>query len=830
MTVNEVLMSAGSWSIQLSPVIPRSILDRLDYFGHIAIVPGRVDPRAYGDDLLTAARYVGVLRERDLGDSAKISGAGMVVWLGDEDDKGDIFENATTFASASFANTIRGLLPASGAITEGTLYSVAGAYSGTHQWESSRKAIQYVCDTFGAEYRVNNDGTLDAGLDSDLFNTDNPTCVVVRRNAGRDMRLTGIPGSFETQRDVEDFTTRVVLLAEGEGAAIATGDADINPALNPYKDIHGNTVVRTRLVSESDTSSGNADVRAQLQLNRFTSTRDALQLSATDYEIRGSFEVGDTVWVYDVDSGLVDTANEITFQGQRINPIALRAVETTWPVTEGMTVAYRAGDGTWYDLTDYVVYEGQAATQIVVGELSRSLTSSGFEPVGSRPNADTSVPGVPTFVEPFTGSVFLDARGFSRAQLMVKWSAPLNADGSTILDGDHYEIRYAVDTDQVYPARWEQIEAAGQRWEDLQLWGQPLASPDTGWNLAYSPWGDTSIVIQDLSPGVGYDFQIRAVDKAGNIGEWSATTTALATPDNIAPSTPAAPSVAASRIAIQVTHTLGKASGGTYNLEADLDHFDVHVGYSETYAPDDSTRVGKLKASSGMIAGQIPAVGTFQVEQTDAVYVKVIAVDIAGNASNASDAATVTAELIDDAHISDLTVSKVTAGSILADWIISASIKTADSGARVQMSGSGIQAYNDAGTETVNISSADGSVSIIGQMASGAAGDRVVINPSDATSPTIRFYPNSGTKYARIHSRTKVDEPDEVELYIQAGVNHENTARAILGVRSGTIEASIFDETSTNLIGGLLQVTEDYVLLQYGSHGVLINDSGYNPF
>jgi hypothetical protein len=39
------------------------------------------------------------------------------------------------------------------------------------------------------------------------------------------------------------------------------------------------------------------------------------------------------------------------------------------------------------------------------------------------------------------------------------------------------------------------------------------------------------------------------------------------------------------------------------------------------------------------------------------------------------DQATAAATLIDDAHISDLTVSKVTAGQIVADWVVGARIK-----------------------------------------------------------------------------------------------------------------------------------------------------------
>ena len=764
MAVQEVLKALGSWEVKLLPQTPRDVLDALDYFGHVAIVPGRLDPAQYGDNLLTTARYVGVVRTKTIGDDGRtnapqddlsVGGVGMAFWLGDEDGKGDVIENEIAPASASFATAINMLLPASGAVTAGTIYSVSGQYTGSHRYESPRSAISYVCDTMSTtsipvSWRVNGNGTLDAGPASNLFVV-NPTCVITTKDAGEDMSLRALPGSVDVTRDVEDYTTRVVLLAEGEGTSIATGAADISPATG-YKDIHGNALKLTRLVSESDTSTGNADTRAALQLSRFTSTRNALTLSTSDYDVHGSFVVGDRVWVYDPDSGLVDTSTEITFRGNRINPIKLQVTETAWAVTDGYTVAYRTATGTWINLTDYVEFETDATSTVTVGDFSRQLTDSSTEPVGSRPNADTSVPGQPVFIEPFTGVAYLDSRGFTRARVILSWNAPNNVDGSTVLDGSHYEIRYAVDTDMLYPATWSQVSQV--RWQDLQIWSQPFAAPEGQWQTMVVNWDTTTAQLQDLSPGVGYDVQIRAVDTTGNTGAWSSTTTFVASADNIPPSTPAAPSVAGSRIAVQITHTLGKSSGGTYNLESDLDHLEVHVSYEPTFTPDETTLKGKAVANAAMIQAAIPVVFTAQVEETSARYVRVVAVDKTGNKSGPSDAATATALLIDDAHISDLTVTKVTAGTIGADWIVGARIKTADTGSRVELNSAGLQAYNSGGTQTISIAAADGSVNIVGQLVSGTSGKRLEINPTATLLPEIRFYANTGagSDYAYINA------------------------------------------------------------------------------
>jgi hypothetical protein len=556
--------------------------------------------------------------------------------------------------------------------------------------------------------------------------------------------------------------------------------------------MRGELVNRTRVISESTTAPGNAAARAAYQLSRYVEPRHALTLTTDDYDVSGAFAVGDWAWIWDPDAGLVDPENEIVFRGERINPIRLRMVGASWPVRRGMTVAYRAQDGSWLDLTPYVVWEG-GETTVTVGDLLRALSDSSVEPVGPRPIPDSTIPGVVSWVLPFESGVYLSSSGETRAKMLVKWDLPLNVDGSTILDGDHYEIGYGV---------------------------SPVAADE--WQTGFAPWGDLQAMIWDLSPGIDYDFRIRAVDSSNNQGAWSVTQTEQTNADTIAPSTPAPPTVAGSQLAIQIAHTLGKASGGEWNLELDLHHLEVHVGASSGFTADETTLKGAVSAHAGMIVAQIPAVGTVPVAETTARWVRVVAVDEAGNRSAASSAVTATAVLIDDAHISDLTVTKVTAGTISSNWLIGASIRTASSGqrvelnatglhgynsggtelvtlsntgsftlrsassgarvdlsntsglqlynsggtrtvhldtdgsfelrsaasgARIQLDGNGLATYNSGGQQTVDIDAGTGSVTVVGQLATGFSGRRVVVDPS---TNDIRFYPASGSAYAYI--------------------------------------------------------------------------------
>jgi len=749
MPVTEVKQALGSFAVALRPTTPREVLDALTYLGHIAIVEGRLNPAEYGDELLAAARYVGVYRNRqndvdnrthNVDGIYRLQGVGMPFWLGDENGKGAVIEAAISSSGQPFASMIRSLLPDS--VAEGTLHSVPGIYVGSHQWVTPRQAIQYVCEVFGAEWRVNGDGSLDAGTIAQLYPPRAEAAMLVKHGYGRDLTFTAYKGKIDSAEDVEEFSTRVVVLAEGQGESIAKGTANIS--FNPYRDLFGNPVQLTRVVSESSTTAGNAAARAQIELAAVSTTRRSLRLAASDYDVAGTVAVGEYVWVYDPDTGLVNTDNEVEFRNQRINPARFRCVEMTWPITSDMTVAYRGPTGAWIDLTDYVRFEDRGDVSLTIGELPRSLSGGGGEPIGTRPSDDLSTPDTPTWNLPFFTSSYLDGLGNTRAQVLLAWHTPLNTDGSTVLDGLHYEIQYGL-------------------------------NPATDWTSVYAAWDATTTLIQDLSPGLGYDIRIRAADRYGHISAWSPTEQIIVSPDTIPPSTPAEPVVAGSLIAIQVVHELGQAAGGTFNLEADLDHLEIHVGATAVFTPDASTLVGKLPANVGMMLAQVAAVGTFQVTATTARWVKVIAVDASGNASSPSTAATATAQLIDDAHISTLTVSKITAGTLGANVVLGASIRTANSGARVELNSTGVHGFNSGGLETVSLLN-DGTFTLrsasTGARAEFSTGGVGLWNSSGVQTVSLAaangvFFMRSGTSGARVDLSTV----SGLQLYNSGGVN-----------------------------------------------------------
>lgn len=829
MTITEIQQALGSWELKLRENTPREILNGLTYFGHVVILPNSVNSGELGDHLLAPARYVGAYRGRSASNEFALRGSGMAFWLGDEDDKGDVFETAVTLTNATFAASVAALLPPSGAVIGGTIHAVPGTYTGTHRWQTPRKALDYVAQTFGAEWRVTNNATLDAGLIANLYVT-TPTAILLPRAAGRDLAMAAFLGRMELASDAEDYTTRVVLLAEGEGEQIATGSA--NAAPTPFNDIRGNDVKMTRVISESETSSDNANLRAQLQLAAFSGERQSISLSTQQFDIKGDFVVGDYLNVYDPDNGFIDSAREVYWEGQPINPVALRCVEMTWPVPEGWTVAFRDTNGVWLDLSPYYVPES-GETTIVVGDLSRSLATS--EPVGVRPNlppsggADTSIPAAPAFLSWAFGAYQTDVLSSTKAVIRVSWSTPLNIDASTITDGSHYEIRYRVSAVLGYAVKWAQLSPF--KWGELSAnkWGAPLSSPitlDPEWNYINIPWGTNETTILELTPGVTYEFQIRAVDAAypPHFGPYSASSFQTTTGDLFAPSTPAAPIVASSLIAIQVTHTLGKNSGGMFNLEPDLIRLNVHVGGSEVFYPSDDNKIGELTANIGMMSTATAAVGTFQVPQIEAIWVRVVAVDRMGNKSGPSPAVQATTELIDDQYISNLSVSKLLAGTINTGKISVASLIQVGTGGVVEID-RGIFRVNDAsgrplvqmgllpdGKYGLGIYDAAGAIQVrAGELVSGGYGMEAVDETGALVSlSTLAFGMESraaGGSYF-LSSGAYVPDPSGLSIPgVQIGTSrralvilsaeiHHSLSSSADPVRQGNMYVKVIDETT----------------------------------
>lgn len=844
MSVAEVTQALGSWSLTLKPETPRSVLDALDYFGHVAITTRRSEAAAQLDSLLTSARYVGVVRNIARDDATQpvtVGGSGMGFWLGDENDVGAVYQTPVALAGANFAAAVAALLPSSGAVTSGVVGSVAGTITQTFQWTSPRSALTQLCSLFSSgvtaaetvEWRVNGNATLDIGPVSGLYRT-NPVAALVRRNPGVDMSLRSLPGSFQNAGDVMNYATGVALLAAGTSGSTAVGTATL-PVI-PYKDLHGNTVQLTAMVSQSTTDPTNADAAAQDALNAVSLPKNALTLSTDEFDVRGVVAAGDYVWVQDPDAGLVDPTQEVRLRGDVLTPVLLRCVELDWPVTQGMGAAFRDKNGAWYDLSDYIEFE-DGVTNVIVGALSSALAAGG-EPIGSRPIADPSVPDVPVFGAFTTASYQSPSDGATKAQIQATWSTPLNTDGSTIVDGDHYEVQYrpGIGIFATNPS-YAQLATAGYTYAALAALGgtynQLIPPAVAEWKVTFVGWGTNTLLVQELTPGVEYEFQIRAVDTATppNAGAWSATTIVQASRDTIAPQTPDAPTVAANLLALQVTWDCGSASGGTYNQASDLNHIEVHGSYDPLFAPTPATKLGSLTATIANIGGQIPVVGAFTIPPgqppAQNMFVRVVAVDTAGNRSNPSASAGATILLLPDEYIESLTATKITAGTIEADILVAGMLATALAGARAGLDITGLWAYDAAGDRTFFANAATGQVTL----SSSGAGQRVALDTLFDLTPygvpeivdALVFYTDAVSTPAVLAGYTTAEgvggtlvmsaAPAALSAALGAWGVASNYAPALSLKSAGAATLAYVDSTSTNYSGGAVQATPQLLFL-----------------
>ena len=704
MAVTTRLMSPGNYSVNFSQEFtPTEIIEAIQEWGHIVITPQQVDVDTLADsDILSAATYTGIVLNRTLEEGVvTVSGQGLELYMGDGAAKGMVIAESnnvgkvriytgTTLAEALFNSTAQTnkplgiMLDEAGntqAITQGTINNPAGTYTGQHFVETALSALKFICETLDVEYRVNPQGTLDAGPAANLFNgvgTSEPNTIVVKTAYGEDPALEGIvPQGLRTEFDATDWVSRVDFTGEVgffDTATDVAGEANI--ASNPYKDLHGNALKRVGLVQEPDIPAANLNDRASTMLNELSRVKKILNLDLTQYEVNGDLSAGDFIYAFDPDIGFVDSSAdataesrdkyEVTFRGEVINPVKVRVIGLTFPIIDSMGVYFRDKDGNYTDLSEYVQYESGSA-QVELGDVIRTIGDDlRFSEYSlSRETAGAfSIPDLPSTPTLQSGT-YLNATGDSAGFVRVVVAKPTNIDGSQITDGSHYRVRYKKTTDSQYSYA----------------------------NFPYTGVSSESLLIQDLTVGSTYDVGVAVVDKSGfkKMSAYDGTGEDLYTnsssvnanfatnarveieKDGQAPSKPKAATIAAGPLRVQVTHYLGKdgtdGNGnpfGNFTLEGDVDHLDVYAvtqsGNSANFTVATSNKIGEVRVTSGNLLQNIPVIATIELEDSEDYYFRIVAVDKSGNSSDPSDGQTATANLIAEANIADATITTAKIG------------------------------------------------------------------------------------------------------------------------------------------------------------------------
>lgn len=367
MSIREVFDSPGSFRVRLRDDTPSSVRKAINPFDHLVILAQGAEDHTLFDDatLLAEARFAGPIM-RPIYDKGPfvVEGHGMGWHLGDTSGNGPIAADTLSFTDATLTtlmDTIAngGILPPS--LAQGTITNPSATFTGTfYPADTSLAMVRTVMETLDCHYRINPDGTVDAGPTSSnevyLMNEDDggTMAVAVREGWGSDPKRVSIEEiQNRTVRDGKDWVSRVVVIDDQyDGTNTLAYFQD--RASNPYYDIQGNPLIRNKIISRPASDDVGLDTYASRQLAQANVT-EQITIDLNQWEIaRGTIQVGDNIWVYDPEAGITDQTYEISHRGQIIWPIPLRITEADWPLVEGMEVLVRPG-ATSVSTEDYIV-------------------------------------------------------------------------------------------------------------------------------------------------------------------------------------------------------------------------------------------------------------------------------------------------------------------------------------------------------------------------------------------------------------------------------------------------------------------------------------------
>lgn len=431
MPVTENYMASGAWSLSFKDNVPPSVLQAMDPstggFGLIVVTPNYTPLEVGPIDLpglLAAARYAGVFR-RVAGTT--ISGAGLITLLGDEDGKGPILETTVggTLATLTLQDWVSALIPTT--INGVNPYSYSGAvtYFGTFQYVTVRQALTTICQATSCEMNVTLQngaitllaGTIGSAAAFPTYGT--PRAIVARRRRGANdpanQSLRGIYGEMTVAVDVESITSKTIVIAQADGGA-STG-SDTNGSW-PYIGIDGASLVYSQVVTGTDINRGYESTAAATFQAASSSVQREIVLAADAYDVSGTVAMGDVIYVFDPQLGIVDYANSPVYMGEQLPALMQRVYGYTWPVTNGMGVFFLPPTGsspTPLDLTPYIQFE-DAPARIQVGALPRPIFNralAGYaNPTGDMPKAivmDAWAATIPTYSNLSLGNGSVDA-------------------------------------------------------------------------------------------------------------------------------------------------------------------------------------------------------------------------------------------------------------------------------------------------------------------------------------------------------------------------------------------------------------------------------------
>lgn len=351
-------MAPGSFEIHLDDdalPVPYSITDAFAInsyaFGHVLVIPSRVDPHDFSDaQLLSLSVFTGMYRvQRDRTTLAGLHASG---WLGDASGRGDLMESAIA-GTSTIATWTTALIPSS--LTTGSISASGTTLQWSTQFKTPRESFDYLVDAFGMEWEVTDTLALNINTVANLYGA-TPTVVATPWWNGRDGEYTAIRSTFGDDESAEEYTTRVYLVEQGGAPASANGTATV------FKNGQGSAVVIKRYVDGSSyVTAGTGATVATGQVGQYDQIDQHITCRSDTFCAMADVRCGSNIYAYDPDRNIYDTGTQIHYGGDLIFPKTLRVQSIDMPVLDGMGVLFRDRDGVYTDLSDHVAWESPGA-------------------------------------------------------------------------------------------------------------------------------------------------------------------------------------------------------------------------------------------------------------------------------------------------------------------------------------------------------------------------------------------------------------------------------------------------------------------------------------
>lgn len=378
-SVTEGLMVPGSWSVELDDTAPLHIRKKLVHTSVLAVTRTRLaDSVADRDAVLAASIYSGVLT----GVSNKmhdLRGYGLLWFLGNGN--GDSPGNGASGSPdptlpATFTDIITTWLDASGSdwsnnIGYGDSYAAAAGYVESlgekyNFWPPLREALDQCAKVTGNEYRMRPDGLVDYGnVGGALFVTDPTVVIADGYTGGRDVGsgLNVLAGTLDQDADIDDFCNVNAITQNGDPGWAAGGagfGSFFGYTFDPTN--FGLNMQRNEFIDSTDVA--DATAFGQARSEELGALKRNISCEVDDEDITRWLVPGDWVYVYDPESGLIDTSNAVYVRGSQLSPLKVRCMGYTWPIREGMGVYVICADGVGevVDISRYVKWTNTQAT------------------------------------------------------------------------------------------------------------------------------------------------------------------------------------------------------------------------------------------------------------------------------------------------------------------------------------------------------------------------------------------------------------------------------------------------------------------------------------